>query len=107
MIEGECLEAMKRLRGNSLDSVVTDPPYTVAGATLFLSRAAEALDGRGDVFLSFGSRRPDASFHLQRAIGGMGFAIVRLLRVVNGISPGLGDLMLRRILGPAVAPRRV
>jgi NADP-dependent 3-hydroxy acid dehydrogenase YdfG len=33
--------------------------------------------------------------------------IVRLLRVVNGISPGLGDLMLRRILGPAVAPRRV
>ncbi|HEX2414141.1 MAG TPA: SDR family NAD(P)-dependent oxidoreductase [Thermoleophilaceae bacterium] len=32
--------------------------------------------------------------------------LVRLLRVVNGISPGLADFMLRRILGPAAAPRR-
>lgn len=31
--------------------------------------------------------------------------VVRLLRVVNGISPRLGDLMLRRILGRSVAPR--
>jgi hypothetical protein len=31
--------------------------------------------------------------------------IVRMLRVVNGISPGLGDLMLRRMLGRSVAPR--
>jgi short-subunit dehydrogenase len=31
--------------------------------------------------------------------------IVRLLRVVNGISPRLGDVMLRRILGRSVAPR--
>jgi len=31
--------------------------------------------------------------------------IVRLLRVANGISPRLGDLMLRRILGRSVAPR--
>ena len=30
---------------------------------------------------------------------------VRALRVVNGISPRLGDLMLRRILGRSVAPR--
>jgi predicted methyltransferase len=67
----------------SYDTVVTDPPYTLAGATLFLSRAAEALDGGGDVFLSFGSRRPDASFQLQQVIGEMGFAIVRLLRDFN------------------------
>ena len=32
--------------------------------------------------------------------------VVRLLRIVNGISPRLGDLMLRRILGRAAAPRR-
>jgi short-subunit dehydrogenase len=32
--------------------------------------------------------------------------MVRLLRIVNGISPRLADVMLRRILGPAVAPRR-
>jgi short-subunit dehydrogenase len=30
---------------------------------------------------------------------------IRLLRVVNGISPRLGDVMLRRILGRSVAPR--
>jgi uncharacterized protein len=30
---------------------------------------------------------------------------VRLLRVVNGISPRLGDLVLRRMLGRSVAPR--
>lgn len=68
---------------SSFDTVVTDPPYTPAGVTLFLSRAAEALDGAGDVFLSFGSRRPEASFLLQQAIGLMGFAIVRLLRDFN------------------------
>ena len=31
--------------------------------------------------------------------------VIRLLRVVNGVSPRLGDLMLRRILGKSVAPR--
>jgi hypothetical protein len=31
--------------------------------------------------------------------------LVRMLRVVNGISPRLGDLVLRRILGRSVAPR--
>ncbi|MEA2366663.1 MAG: hypothetical protein QOI32_2175 [Thermoleophilaceae bacterium] len=31
--------------------------------------------------------------------------MVRLLRVVNGISPRLGDLVLRRMLGRSVAPR--
>ncbi len=31
--------------------------------------------------------------------------LVRMLRVVNGISPRLGDLVLRRILGTGVAPR--
>jgi short-subunit dehydrogenase len=31
--------------------------------------------------------------------------VVRLLRVVNGVSPRLGDLLLRRILGRSVAPR--
>ena len=30
---------------------------------------------------------------------------VRMLRVVNGVSPRLGDLVLRRILGRSVAPR--
>jgi short-subunit dehydrogenase len=31
--------------------------------------------------------------------------LVRMLRIANGISPRLGDLMLRRILGKSAAPR--
>jgi short-subunit dehydrogenase len=32
--------------------------------------------------------------------------IVRLLRIVNGVAPRAADVMLRRIMGEAVAPRR-
>ncbi len=72
-----------RLRGG-FDTVFTDPPYTTAGATLFLSRAAEALDVQGgDVFFSFGSRRPGAALLMQQAIWRTGFSIVRLLRDFN------------------------
>jgi hypothetical protein len=70
------------LRG-AFDTVVTDPPYTVEGARVFLSRAAEALDDGGDVFLSFGSRRPGAAFAVQRAIADCGFAIRSLERDFN------------------------
>jgi hypothetical protein len=31
--------------------------------------------------------------------------LVRMLRIANGISPRLGDLVLRRILGRSAAPR--
>jgi predicted methyltransferase len=73
----------KRWR-RAFDTVVTDPPYTIDAARLFLSRAAEALERRGgNVFLSFGSKRPDASFHLQQTIGEMGFEIRRLMRDFN------------------------
>jgi N4-bis(aminopropyl)spermidine synthase len=69
---------------NAFDTVVTDPPYTTAAARLFLSRAAQALDGRaGDVFLSFGSKRPQAAFRLQQAIAEIGFVIRRLVRDFN------------------------
>jgi N4-bis(aminopropyl)spermidine synthase len=67
----------------AFDTVVTDPPYTVSAAGLFLSRAAEALDGAGSVFLSFGSRRPGATFELQRAVGEMGFAVRSLVPDFN------------------------
>lgn len=68
----------------AFDTVVTDPPYTTAGAALFLARAAEALDGgAGDVFLSFGSRRPGAAVQLQRAIAELGFVIHNVSRDFN------------------------
>jgi N4-bis(aminopropyl)spermidine synthase len=73
----------KRLR-NAYDTVVTDPPYTIAAAELFLSRAVEALAGPGgDVFFSFGSRRPDASYRVQQVVGALGLEIRRLTRDFN------------------------
>jgi predicted methyltransferase len=96
------------------DTVVTDPPYTVAGATLFLARAAEALAGAGgDVFFSFGSRRPGAAFRVQQEISRAGFAIVRLLRDFNeyvgagvlGGTSSLYHLTAAAELSPAVEGR--
>jgi predicted methyltransferase len=66
------------------DTVVTDPPYTSAGARLFLARAVEALAGEGaDVFLSFGSRRPHTQFELQRTVADSGLEIRALTRDFN------------------------
>ena len=68
----------------TFDTVVTDPPYTVAGAELFLRRAAAVLSGVGSqVFLSFGSRRPGAQFALQRTIAELGLEIRALTRDFN------------------------
>jgi predicted methyltransferase len=74
----------ERLRGLA-DSVFTDPPYTADGATLFLSRAAEATVGSPgrDVFLAFGPKRPDELLRIQRAIASMGFVVRQLLRSFN------------------------
>jgi predicted methyltransferase len=69
---------------DGFDTIVTDPPYTLAAARVFLSRAADALGGPGgSVFFSFGSRRPEASFHVQRTIVELGFAIRSLTRDFN------------------------
>lgn len=81
----------------SFDTVLTDPPYTVAGAQLFLSRAAEALPGGGTVFFSFGSRRAETTFAVQRDIVRMGFAIQARVPDFNqyvgaGVLAGTSDL---------------
>jgi predicted methyltransferase len=67
----------------SFDTVLTDPPYTTAGARLFLSRAADALGESGSVFLSFGSRRAETSFAVQRDLAEMGFLVRSLFTDFN------------------------
>jgi N4-bis(aminopropyl)spermidine synthase len=62
----------------SFDTVLTDPPYTVEGARLFLSRAAEAVRPGGTVLFSFGSRRAETTFEAQRDLTRMGFAVQSL-----------------------------
>jgi predicted methyltransferase len=73
-----------RSRAWRVDTVVTDPPYTAAGARLFLTRAVESLAGPGsDIFFSFGSRRPGVQSELQRAIVDAGLEIHSLRRDFN------------------------
>lgn len=83
-VEHDLREPLPATLSREFDTVVTDPPYTLAGAELFLSRAADVLEGAGgDVLLSFGSRRPEVAYRVQHAIAEMGFAIVRLHRDFN------------------------
>jgi predicted methyltransferase len=70
------------------DVACTDPPYTVAGAELFLSRAVAALGtepGR-HLFFSFGARRPDEMLRVQELIGAMGLTI-------RGLWPGFNEYL--------------
>jgi predicted methyltransferase len=81
----ECVKwDLREPRSGQFDTVVTDPPYTAAGAKLFLDRAVENLAGPGsDIFLSFGSRRPGVQSGLQRAIVDAGLEIRSLTRDFN------------------------
>lgn len=62
---------------SAFDVACTDPPYTVQGAELFLSRAVSALEPRpGEhVFLSFGARRPAETLATQRLFAGLGLVL--------------------------------
>ncbi len=81
------------------DVVLTDPPYTIPGAELFLSRAVSALaaePGR-HVFFSFGARRPDETVAVQRAIAEMGLVTRSLTAGFNeylgaGVLAGTSNL---------------
>jgi len=89
------------------DVVLTDPPYTVAGARLFLSRAVSALapqPGR-HVFFSFGARRPDETIAVQQAMVEMGLVVKSLAAGFNeylgaGVLAGTSNLYhLRTVAG--------
>jgi N4-bis(aminopropyl)spermidine synthase len=78
------------------DIVSTDPPYTVAGARLFLSRAVAALrpEPGGHVFFSFGARRPEETLRTQELIASMGLT-------VRGLWPGFNEYLGAGILAGA------
>jgi N4-bis(aminopropyl)spermidine synthase len=81
------------LRGQ-FDVAFTDPPYTVAGAELFLSRAVAALrtDPGQHVFFSFGARRPEETLLTQQLIAQLGLAVRALL-------PGFNEYLGAGVLG--------
>ncbi len=72
------------LRGR-YDTVFTDPPYTLPGLELFLSRALEATGGvRGSqLFLSFGHRPPGEAVRLLDTLSRLGLALAELRPAFN------------------------
>jgi N4-bis(aminopropyl)spermidine synthase len=81
------------------DVACTDPPYTVAGAELFLSRAVAALapEAGRHVFFSFGARKPADTLLVQESIVAMGLTVRSLWPGFNeylgaGILAGISHL---------------
>ena len=72
------------LRGR-FDVVFTDPPYTVQGMSLFVSRGIDALkEGKCmSIYLSYAHKPPDEMLELQRAINEMGLFIRELIPRFN------------------------
>lgn len=107
-IEHDLRDPLPARLAGSFDTVLTDPPYTVPGARLFLSRAADALRVGGTVLLSFGSRRAETTFQVQRDLTRMGFAIQSLAVDFNqyvgaGVLAGTSHLYHLRAT-PSVTP---
>jgi predicted methyltransferase len=108
LVRHDLREPLPEALAGGFDVVATDPPYTVTGAELFLSRAVQGLDpapGR-HVFFSFGARRPDETVAVQRAIAEMGLAVRSLSAGFNaylgaGILAGTSNLYHLRSTGTA------
>jgi hypothetical protein len=91
------------------DTVSTDPPYTLPGLKLFLSRAIEAVhpDG-GRIYLHFGHRPPEEQVEVQKAIAEMGLVIEQLVPnfseyVGAGVLAGVSDLYVLSVT-PGASP---
>jgi predicted methyltransferase len=94
LIEHDLRQPLPAGLAEGFDVVATDPPYTVAGAELFLSRAVEALapePGR-HVFFSFGARRPEQTVAVQAGIAQLGLA-------VRSLTPNFNSYLGAGVLG--------
>ena len=77
LVEHDLRQPLPDGLAGAFDVACTDPPYTVAGAELFLSRAVDALAARpgGHVFFSFGARRPAEMLATQSLIAELGLVL--------------------------------
>jgi predicted methyltransferase len=93
LIEHDLRHPLPAGLAGGFDVACTDPPYTVAGAELFLSRAVAGLASEpgGHVFFSFGARRPEETLRTQELIGAMGLT-------VRGLWPSFNEYLGAGIL---------
>ena len=80
-LRDEIPEAMK----NQFDTVITDPPYTLAGLELFLSRAIESLKREigKKIYLAYSHRPPTLQLLIQQICTKAGLAIMQLIPGFN------------------------
>jgi len=92
-VEHDLREPLPPGLAGGFEVACTDPPYTVAGAELFLSRAVAALvpEPGQHIFFSFGARRPDETVRTQSLITEMGLAI-------RSLAPGFNTYLGAGIL---------
>ncbi len=71
----------------AFDTFITDPPYTLEGAKLFLTRGIEGIEaGRGQAMFSFGHTAPSQRIALQATMAELGLAITALHPGFNSYS---------------------
>jgi predicted methyltransferase/DNA-directed RNA polymerase subunit RPC12/RpoP len=89
----------------AFDVIATDPPYTLAGARLFLGRGAQALGGDGVCYLSFTQWPAQQLIELQRLFLDLGLAVRAVHQGFNrylgaGVLGNVGDLFELAQAGP-------
>lgn len=67
------------------DCIFTDPPYTLQGMNLFLSRGVEALKNQNglNIFLSYAHKSPEFELNMQKYFVDMGLTISEILTSFN------------------------
>jgi predicted methyltransferase len=67
------------------DTIITDPPYSLNGLQLFLSRAISFLESgkNKDIFLSFAHRSPDQTLKMQVILTKLGLSLMEILPRFN------------------------
>ncbi len=83
-----CLDFRKALLNNFIeqfDCFFTDPPYTLEGMILFLSRGVEALKKRSGlpIFLSYAHKSPDFELSMQKRFVEMGLMLSKVMARFN------------------------
>ncbi len=84
-IQSDLKEPLPDILHHKFDVVFTDPPYTIPGLTLFISRGVEALQKRQGavVYLAFAHQSPKKMVTMQRILNKMGLAIVEQIPRFN------------------------
>ncbi len=102
LVHHDVRQPLHRDLQGEFETVSTDPPYTLPGLELFLSRAVQAIRPEGGkIYLHFGHRPPDEQVEVQSAIARMGLVIERLVPNFNeyvgaGVLAGVSDLYVLR-----------